>query len=471
MRTELLGQEKNIVRIKLEIDASEFTKALNKTLSELSQQVNIPGFRKGHVKRSVLEMRFGREAIYNEALDKIMPDQIKQMISDYELDPLEAPEFKLDAKIEEGKDVTGEVVFEVRPEVELPEIDGMEIEKVISSVDDEAVDKLAKRIQIQLADIKPTDRPIQDGDLVDIELTIRTINDDGSDTEDQPKPDTTHEKINLADETIRAQVREVLIGKSKGDEASAVFDVEAGHADRALAGKHVRYIMKVEDVSEYVLPEVNEDFYKKVFGDNTDIKDNDAFRARLRKDLESEVAETSRTDLQNRAVEMVVKGATVEVPESLIERQAHNMRHEDEHWAEENGVNLTEAYSLDTEEGRKGYDKLLHDRAEAAVRSVLIMDAAAKKFDVHLEQSDLDAEFQRRADQVNVTKGMVAKYYYENRQMLDRLVDELRWGKIADVLISHMTVKEVAELSKPQTNAENLPSQPEQPEQNQETSN
>ena len=69
MRTELLGQEKNIVRIKLEIEASEFVKALNKTLSELSQQVNIPGFRKGHVKRSVLEMRFGRDAIYNEALN------------------------------------------------------------------------------------------------------------------------------------------------------------------------------------------------------------------------------------------------------------------------------------------------------------------------------------------------------------------------------------------------------------------
>ncbi|MBQ3447521.1 MAG: hypothetical protein IJG37_07755, partial [Synergistaceae bacterium] len=224
MRTELLGQEKNIVRIKLEIEASEFTKALNKALSELSQQVNIPGFRKGHVKRSVLEMRFGRDAIYNEALDKIMPDQIKQIVDDYELDLLDTPEFKLDSKIEEGKPVTGELVFEVRPEVTLPEIDGMEIEKVVSEVNDEAVDKLAKRIRIQLADIKPADRPIQDGDVVDIELAIRTLNDDGTETQDQPKPDTTHEKINLADETIRVQVREALIGKSKGEEAEAVFD-------------------------------------------------------------------------------------------------------------------------------------------------------------------------------------------------------------------------------------------------------
>ena len=450
MRTELLGQEKNIVRIKLEIEASEFTKALNKTLTELSQKASIPGFRKGHIKRSVLEMRFGRDAIYNEALDKIMPEQIKQMIDDYELDPLDSPEFKLDAKIEEGKDVTGEVVFEVRPEVTLPDVDSMEIEKVISVVDDAAVDKLAKRIQIQLADIKPADRPVQDGDLVDVELTIRTINEDGSDTADQPKPNTNPEKINLADETIRQQVREALIGKNKGDEVSVVFDVELGHSDRALAGKRVRYTMKVTEVSEYVLPEINEEFFKNVFGENTDIKDNDTFRARLRKDLESEVAETSRTDLQSRAVEMVMNASTVEIPDNLIERQAHSMRHDDEHWAQDNNISLDEAYGLDTEEGRKGYEKLLHDRAEAAVKNVLVMDAAAKKYDVHLEQEDLDAEFERRADQLNVSKGFVAKFFYENRQQLDRLVDELRWGKIADALISHMTVKEVSQLSQPQ---------------------
>ena len=449
MKYDLVGKEKNIVRIKLEIDAGEFTKALNKALSELSQQVNIPGFRKGHVKRSVLEMRFGRDAIYNEALDKIMPDQIKQIIDDYELDPLEAPEFKLDAKIEEGKPVTGELVFEVRPDVELPEVDGMEIEKVISEVNDEAVDKLAKRIQFQMADIKPVERPIKDEDVVEVELTIRALNDDGSESADQPKPEATHENIDLTDQTLRPQVREALLGKSKGEEASAQFDVEEGHADRTLAGKHVRYNMKIEGVTEYLLPEMNEEFYKKVFGENTDIKDNDAFRARLHRDLEAEVADSSRTDLQNRAVEMVVNASKVEVPENLIERQAHAIRHDDEHWAQDNNISLTEAYGLDTDEGKTGYEKLLRDRAESAVKHVLVMDAAAKKFDVHVEQSDLDAEFERRAKQYNVTKGYLAKLFYENREQLNRLVDEIRWGKIADVLVSHMTVKEVKELSQP----------------------
>ena len=186
MRTDLLSQEKNIVKIKLEIEAADFTKALNKALNELSQQANIPGFRKGKTPRNILEMRFGRDAIYNEALEKLMPDYIKQIVDDYDLEPIETPTLDVKEKIQEGKDITCEIIFEVRPEVELPEIDGLEIEKVVTEVNDEAVDNLAKRIRIQMADVKPVERAVQDGDLVDVELTIRTLNDDGSESSEQP---------------------------------------------------------------------------------------------------------------------------------------------------------------------------------------------------------------------------------------------------------------------------------------------
>ena len=454
MRTELLGQEKNIVRIRLDIEANEFTKALNKAINELSQQVNIPGFRKGKISRSVLELRFGRDALYNEAMDKIMNEELNHIVDDYELEVIETPSVNITDKIEEGKPVSCEITFEVRPEVELPDIENLEIEKVVSEVTEEAVDSLAKRIRIQLADIKPVERAIQDGDLVDIELVIKTLNPDGSETEDQPKPEATHEKINLADETIRAQVREALIGKSAGDVAAAVFDVEAGHSERTLAGKHVGYTMRIENVSEYVLPEVNEKFYQDVFGPDTDIKDNDAFRARLRADITNQVAEESRVDLHNRAVDMVAGLSKLDIPEKLLARQEHSMRHDDEEWAKQNAVDLNEAYGLNTEEGKKGYEKLLHDRAVTTVRNVLVMDELAKKYDIHLEQKDIEAEFERRAAQLNVSKAFVAKFFYENREQLDRMTDELRWDKIADALISHMKVKEVKELSQPQTQAQ-----------------
>ena len=446
----MLGQEKNIVRIKLEIEASEFTKALNKTITELSQQGNYPGFRKGHAPRRIIEMRFGREAIYNEAIEKLMSGELQQIVEDYELDLIDTPSLNVTEKIEEGKPVMCELTFEVKPEVTLPEFEGMEIEKVVTEVTDADVERLSKRIQIQLADIKETDRPIQDGDLVDLELTIRVLNPDGSEAEEQPKPETTHEKINLADETVRVQVREALIGKSKCDDVSAVFDVEEGHADRALAGKHVSYNMKIETVSEYVLPEINEEFYKNVFGQDSDVKDDATYRERLRQDITDEVAQENKSDFLTRAVDLVASKSTVELPDKFIARQIVSMRNEDENWAKSNGIDMNTAFGISTEEGRKGYEALLKNRAETAVRNVLVMDELAKKFDIHIEQADLEAEFDRRAEQLHVSKGFVAKYFYENKNQLDRLTDQLRWDKTAEALVSHMAVKEVKELSKPE---------------------
>ena len=450
MRTELLGQEKNIIRIKAEIEASEFTKALNRTINELAQQGNFPGFRKGHAPRRIIEMRFGREALYNEAIEKIMSAELQQVITDYELEPIETPTLNVTEKIEEGKPVICELTFEVRPEVTLPEIDGMEIEKVVTEVTDADVDRLSKRIQIQLSEIKEADRPIKDGDLVDVDLTIRVLNPDGSEAEEQPKPVTTREKINLADETIRAEVRTALTGKSKGEEVSAEFDVEEGHADRALAGKHVSYRMKIDTVSEYILPEINEKFFHDVFGENTDIKDEAAYRERLRQDISAEVAQENQSDLYNRAVDLVASKATLELPDKFIERQIASMRREDSDWAKSNGIDMDTAFGVGTEEGRKGYEALLRNRAEVAVRNVLVMDKLAEKYDIHIEQEDLEKEFDRRAEELHVSKGFVAKYFYENKNQLDRLTDQLRWDKTVEAMLSHMAVKEVKELSKPE---------------------
>lgn len=450
MRTELLGQEKNIIKIKAEIEASDFTKAVNRTITQLSQQGNFPGFRKGHAPRRIVEMRFGRIAIYNETIETLVSDELQQIITDYELEPIETPTLNVTGEIKEGMPVVCELTFEVRPEVTLPEIDGMEIEKVVTEVTDADVDRLSKRIQVQLSEIKEADRPIQDGDLVDVDLTIRVLNPDGTEADDQPKPVTTREKINLSDETIRAEVRSALMGKTKGEEVTAVFDVEEGHADRALAGKHVSYKMKVDTISEYILPEINEEFYRNVFGNDTDIKDEAAYRERLRQDIAGEVAQENKSDLYNRVVDLVASKATLELPDKFIARQMTAMRNEDAEWASSNGIDLNTAFGVGTEEGRKGYEALLKTRAETAVRNVLVMDELAKKYDIHVEQEDLDAEFQRRADELRVSKGFVAKYFYENKNQLDRLTDQLRWDKTVEAMLSHMAVKEVKELSKPE---------------------
>lgn len=471
MRTELIGQEKNIVTLKLEFEPDEFNKALKKTLNELAQQVNIPGFRKGHAPRNILEMRFGREAIYNETLEKLVPENLRQIIDDYDLEPLESPELRVTEEIKENQVVKCELIVEVRPEIELPEIQNLEIEKVITSVSDADVDKLINRILIQNSEVKPVERPINDGDLIDVDLTIKILKDDGSEApeEEQVRKNPSKEKINLSDETVRAQVREALINHSKDETVEAVFDVEAGHPDSSLSGKKVKYIMKIEGVSEFVKPELNQDFYKKLFGNDTDILTDEAFRTRLHNDIFDELSEQHENDIRNRAIALVSENSKLEIPEKLINRQIQAMRKDDENWAKTNNVSLTDTYALNTKEGREGYSKLLRARAEASVRDVLVMDEAAKKYDIQVENEDLEEELKKRAKRYRLDFQTVANYFYKNKEQLERLMDEIRYQKVADALVSDMKIKEVTELSKPneanQANQEiKSENQPENPE-------
>ena len=102
MKTELLGQEKNVVRVKVEFEAAELSKGLAEALGEISRSTNIPRFHKGHAPRRVIEMRVGRQTLYNEALEKILSGALQQVIEDYDLETISDPSIHID-DIHEGE--------------------------------------------------------------------------------------------------------------------------------------------------------------------------------------------------------------------------------------------------------------------------------------------------------------------------------------------------------------------------------
>lgn len=135
MKTELLGQEKNKVRIKVEFEVEEFSKNFETVLREIAQKVNFPGFRKGHAPRRIIEMRFGRENLYGEALEKMVPDAIAQIVDDYDLETIATPTLEVET-IRDGEPPLLTLTFEVLPEVVLPNLEEIEVEKTIASVSD-----------------------------------------------------------------------------------------------------------------------------------------------------------------------------------------------------------------------------------------------------------------------------------------------------------------------------------------------
>ena len=371
------------------------------------------------------------------------------------------------SSIHEGEPVACELRFEVMPEVELPDIESMEVERLRTIVTDEMVDRLVRHVRKENAEVRPVDRPVGNDDLVDVDLVIHVLEPMGYLSEPR------REQIDLFDEMLRQEIRSALVGKSKGDMEEAVFRVEEGHEDKRFAGKELSYAMTIQGVSEYVLPELNEEFYKKLFGEDTDIHTEEDFRNKLRADLTSTMERENANNAELRALMAVTRGAKVDVPDTLINRQVQALRRADEREAKEHyGSDLRGVLGRDNEDWEKGYMGLLRLRAESMVRQSLVVDAIGKKYDVNVEKEDIDAELDRRAGLYKTDKNVLMGFLYKNQNALDQLVDDVRYSKITSLLLTKVRVKDVDELTpeQPETSETQTPEaqegnpQPEQPQ-------
>lgn len=442
MKTELLGQEKNIVKIKLEIEPEEFSEGLKTALNELSQSLNIPGFRKGRAPRRVIEMRFGRDAIYNEALEKIMPKNLEKITEDYELETIGTPAINVEA-IKEGEPVICEIKFEVMPEVELPDIENLEIEKIKPEVSDEHLEDLIWRIRRRNSEKKPVDRPANSEDIINVDFTIQVPDESG--TEDIGPTDN---QIDLADKTVRPEVAAALAGHSAGETVETDFDIEPDHVEKRIAGKHVHYIMDIKQVYECVMPELDQELFKKYYGENTDVSTEDEFRTRLLNELQTQMERECNDDARNRAIDKIVRLAKLDVPESMVSREMEALEKNDEELARKDyNANLKEILSEDNPEWEKGYKIVLRSRASGVVRYSLVINAIAKKYDVNIEKEDVEAELDKRAALYNLDKEVLRSYFYRNQNELARLINALHENKVLDALMGLVKIKEVDKLS------------------------
>jgi len=447
MKTELLGQEKNVVRVKVEFEAAEFSKGLAEALGEISRNTNIPGFRKGRAPRRVIEMRIGRQTLYNEALEKILPGALQQVVEDYDLETISDPSIHID-DIHEGEPVTCELTLEVMPETELPALEEIEVERLNSKVTDDMVNALVLDIRKRHSRLEPVERPAGKEDVVAVNFVTRVL-DDAPSEEGEPQKD----EIDLSDEDIRDEVRSALMGRAAGETAEMEFDVEPDYRYGSVAGKRVHYTMTLETVNARILPDLDAAFFKSLFGEDTEIATEEAFRRKIGDDLLTRMKRENEADAASRAVDEVSRRSRVEVPESLVERQAELLKKRDDEDARRHfNMGMKELLNLKGEEETR-YEGIIRSRAVEIVRNMLVLDAIGKKYDVEVSKDDFEAEVDRRAAIYGIDRNRLLGLFHKDRKFMAGVVDDLRYSKITDLLMTLVKVRDVDELSDPQAEA------------------
>ncbi len=447
MKTELSGQEKNIVKIKVEFEAEEFMQKFNSTFNELSKQVNIPGFRKGHAPRKVIEMRLGRETIYNETLEKMLPDAVEQVIDDYGLDVVNDPAISVES-IKEGEPVTCLLTFEVMPQVELPVLEEIEVEKIVPSVTDKHIDDLAQKFRDENTRLEPVERPAGNEDVVSVKFSTYIMGEEGLPSEPQSS------NIGLFDESVRLEVREALIGKSVGETTETEFDVEADYQDSRVAGKRVRYSMTVEAVNMRIMPEMDAEFFKKVMtfiDDKSETYTEEAFRESLRNIIVRRMEAESHSHALYNAVAKVTELAVVDVPDAFIDRQSAHMKKREADEAKRRYAKEFSEILAESSITEEQYDQDIRRQAEAMVRRTLVLDAVGKKYEVIVEKEEFEAEVRNRASHLGMDAGELAKILQKNESAMSQILDDVRYSKIRELVLRTVKVKEVENLSEPES--------------------
>ena len=317
------------------------------------------------------------------------------------------------------------------------------------------VEAAIEQIRQHHSELRPvSDRSSKEGDSVSVEYTTLLLEEGTENTPSSPQTAT----IQLDSESLRAELKNALTDKNIGDEESVEFTVEEEHPDPAIAGKTLRYSLKVKEILERILPELDEKFIRKYSQDK--IADFEGFK----KDVTDRIAEQIRHDTKNatesNALSKLRESADVVVPETLVERQVKAMKEEEaeqikkqfnvsmEEYLEKNGINP------------ETFEQSIKERAVRTVRQTLVLEALADERTIEVNEQDIDAEIKSLSDYLKSEPDRIRSLLFKDRERMTDFLHRIRMNKAIALLMSEITIKEVpvgASAEGLESQAENKP--------------
>ncbi|MGC9373002.1 MAG: trigger factor [Thermovirgaceae bacterium] len=431
MRSEIVSQEKNVVKIKAEVPEGEFKESVEEAIAELKEKVDIKGFRKGKVPRNILELHLGRETIQSEALEKLLPKTIDTLIEEYELELIDRPKVDIET-LEDNEPLVMTFTFETRPEVELGNATELEVKKRVVDVNDDMIDEAIAQVRQSFAEKEPvSERPAGEGDVVQVEYTQ---DEESEETQEPRKTD-----IDLAEGNVREEFREALIGKNVGDEATVEISIEDPE-DPKKPAETIRYHLKILSITEKRLPEPGPELYSKIFGE--DVETEEAFREKVREALDSRFEAESLEKSREEAVARLCETSSVEVPGKLVERQMESLRKDEEQRIQQQTGKSRGEYFKDIGVNEEEHEKELRQHAENLVKRSLVLESFADMEKIQVEQQDLQQEIHELARSVGAEAEKVQQMLANDKDRLGQVFGKIRYRKTVDRLFEAVQVKE-----------------------------
>ena len=422
-------------KIRVSLSSEQVVEKRNSVFRKVMGEVSVKGFRKGKVPRDVMESMYGKE-VDQETASNLVSDTLSEALAERSLLPVTRPDITEMDEVKVGEEFAYSAEFEVIPDFELSDYSSIPVKKIVRQIAEEDIDVEVQKLRERAAQSKliEEDRPAKKGDYVFVDY--RGTFEDGEIIDDLNSQDV---RFLLGGEQVPPEFEENLLGKKPGEEAEFTASYPEDFLIQKAAGKTVIFTLKVKEIHERVLPEVDDDFAKDLKVESVS-ELQDAIKQQLERMHETEQISSMREQI----VDNLLSNNQFDVPPSMLEKEQESLKAGFIYDMRRGGV-------AEPEIGEDLEPKFAEKAAES-VRTSIILGRIAQKENLRVTRGHLDEHINRFAATSNLPPDHVHKFYEQPGNM-EHLESQVRTQRILDLLLERAEVEE-AEPESPRIDKE-----------------
>lgn len=404
------------------IPQSEIQEGLTKTFNKVKKDLNIPGFRKGKVSRSVFNRMYGEEALYEDTVNDLLPSNYEAAVQEAGIDPVSQPKVDIES-MEKGQDWVIKAEVTVKPEVKLGQYKDLKVEKQEREITDQDVEDRLQREQDQHAEmVIKEDEPAAEGDtvVIDFEGFVDGESFEGGKAENH--------SLELGSNSLIPGFEEQLVGVKAGDNLDVTVTFPEDYQAEDLAGKEAVFKVTVHEVKEKELPELDDELAKDL---DDEVETLDELREKYHKEMQESKEKAAQDAVEESAIKQAVDNAeVVELPDVMIQDEVKRAKDEFLNNLQQQGISAEMYYQI-TGTSEEDLDQQFEGEAGTRVKTNLVIEAIVAKEGFEATEDEVNSEIKDLAENYNMPEAQVRSVLSE-----DMLEHDINMKKAVDLVTS-----------------------------------
>lgn len=417
--------ETNKYELEIEISAEDFEAAIEKAYLKARKNIAMPGFRKGKSPRKLIEKEYGEQVFFEDAVNLLYAPVVNGAVEESGLELVTRPEVEV-TEISKENGVKLKATCITKPEVEVKDYKGIEVEKVVNPVTDEDINKQLDALREKNVTVETVDdRAAENGD--DVVIDFEGFKDDVA-FEGGKAEDFT---LSLGSGQFIPGFEDQIVGHNAGEDFDINVTFPEEYQVKELAGAPAVFKIKLKSISKKVMPELDDDMVK----DSTEFDTVDEYKADVKKKLEEANEKHADSEVEAKIFDKVIENMTAEIPQVMFDNRVNEMISELEQRLAPQGISL-DLYMQYTGQTIDTVKKAYAEQAEKQVKLRLALEKIAKLENIEVTEDELKAEFDKLAEAYKLDVDQIKQFIHD-----DDLKKDIAVGKAVDLIKDAAVIK------------------------------